>query len=105
MLKSEDIPVTGRGDPQGCETSRLPYFLGSRLTDGGQVTLTRRQPFFPSKIAGTHFCQRLSGRQGHSAAGWMRSTEESNDLIENGTSYLPACSMYIYKIHTVVYDI
>jgi hypothetical protein len=31
------IPVTGRGGPQGCEMSRLPHFLGNRLTDGGKV--------------------------------------------------------------------
>jgi hypothetical protein len=39
------IPVTGHEDPQGCETSRLPHFLDSRLTDGGEdVSLTRRPP-------------------------------------------------------------
>jgi hypothetical protein len=31
------IPVTGRGDPQRCERSRLPYFLNNRLTDGGAI--------------------------------------------------------------------
>jgi hypothetical protein len=37
------IPVRGRGGPLGCETLRLPYFLDSRLTDGGEaVSLTRR---------------------------------------------------------------
>jgi hypothetical protein len=25
--KGKAIPVTGRGGPQGCETSRLPHFL------------------------------------------------------------------------------
>jgi hypothetical protein len=25
-------PVTGREGPQGCETSRLPHFIDSRLT-------------------------------------------------------------------------
>jgi hypothetical protein len=25
--KGKTIPVTGRGGPQGCETSRLPHFL------------------------------------------------------------------------------
>jgi hypothetical protein len=43
--KSKVIPVTGRGDPQGCETSRLPHFLDNPLTSGGEVvSLTRRPP-------------------------------------------------------------
>jgi hypothetical protein len=28
----------------------------NRLTDGGEVSLTRRPPFTPRKIPGTHFC-------------------------------------------------
>jgi hypothetical protein len=37
LKKSEANPVTGRGGPQGCETSRLPHFLDSLLTDGSEV--------------------------------------------------------------------
>jgi hypothetical protein len=45
---SKAIPVTGRGGPQGCETSRLPHFLGIWLTDGGDVLgLKRLPPFTP----------------------------------------------------------
>jgi hypothetical protein len=29
--------------PKVCETSRLPHFLDNRLTDGGEVSLTKRQ--------------------------------------------------------------
>jgi hypothetical protein len=55
--KGKSIPVTGRGGPQGCERSRLPYFLDSRLTDGGEVfSLMRRPPYIPSEIPGAHFC-------------------------------------------------
>jgi hypothetical protein len=55
-VKCKAIPVTGRGGPQGCETSRLPHFLDNRFTDGGEVvSLTRRPPFIPTKIPGTHF--------------------------------------------------
>jgi hypothetical protein len=40
--KGKSNPVTGRGGPQGCETSRLPHCLDNRLTDGGEVSLTRQ---------------------------------------------------------------
>jgi hypothetical protein len=92
--KNKAIPVTGREGPQGCETSRLPHFLESRLIDGGEVvSLTRRPPFTPRKIPDTHFCSRLSRPQGHNTAGRIRSIEKSNDLIGNGNRDLPACSI------------
>jgi hypothetical protein len=49
-VKGKAIPVTGREDPLGCETSRLPHFQDNRLTDGGEVvSLTRRPPFTPQE--------------------------------------------------------
>jgi hypothetical protein len=55
-MKGKAIPVTGRGGPEVCEASRLPRFLDNQLTDGGEVvSLTRRPPFTPRKIPGTHF--------------------------------------------------
>jgi hypothetical protein len=49
--KVKAIPVTGRDGPYGCETSRLPYFLENRLTDGGEVvSLTHRPPFTPTRF-------------------------------------------------------
>jgi hypothetical protein len=53
----------------------------------------RQPPFIPTKIPGTHFCYRLSRTHGQSAAGRIRSIKKSNYLIENRTSYLPACSI------------
>jgi hypothetical protein len=55
--KGKAITVTGRGGPQGCETSRLPHFLDNWLTDGSEVvSLARRPPFTSMKFPGTHFC-------------------------------------------------
>jgi hypothetical protein len=53
--------------------SRLPHFLDSRLTDGGEVSF-KRQPQHPHrKIPGTHCCLRLSNPQAYTAAGriWL----------------------------------
>jgi hypothetical protein len=53
--KGKAILATGREDPWGCETSKLPHFLDNRLTDGGEaVSLTRRPSFTLPKIPGTH---------------------------------------------------
>jgi hypothetical protein len=48
-VKSKATPVTSHGGPYGCEMSRLPHFLDSRLTDGGEISLTRRPPFTPQE--------------------------------------------------------
>jgi hypothetical protein len=41
--KGKDIPVTGRGGPQSCETSRLTHFLDNQIIDSGKaISLTRR---------------------------------------------------------------
>jgi hypothetical protein len=56
-VKSKAIPVTGRGGPYCCETLRLPHFLDSWLTDGGEVASSTRPPHFTLRnILGTHFC-------------------------------------------------
>ena len=46
----------------------------------------------PGNIPGTHFCQRLSQTQGHSAARRIVSMKNSNDTIGNRTRDLRACS-------------
>jgi hypothetical protein len=88
--KSKAIRVRGKPGPYGCETSRLPYCLDSRLTNGGEVvSLTRRPPFTPRKIPGIHFYQRLSRPQGHNAAGRIRSTQKDYIILQgiNSTTF------------------
>ena len=46
----------------------------------------------PGNIPGTHFCQRLSQPQCHSAAGGIMSMKNSNGTIGNRTRDLPICS-------------
>jgi hypothetical protein len=54
--KGKVILVTGHGGPLGCATSRLPHFLDSRLTDGGEIVILMvRAPFTPQEDSGTHF--------------------------------------------------
>jgi hypothetical protein len=51
VKKGQDIPVSGRGGPQGCETSRLPHLLDNRLTDGGEVvSLIPDRPLPPGRF-------------------------------------------------------
>jgi hypothetical protein len=38
------MPVTGRGGPQACETSRFPLCLDSRLRDGGEFFSVTSSP-------------------------------------------------------------
>jgi hypothetical protein len=33
VKKGKAIPITGRGETEGCETSRFPHFLDNWLTD------------------------------------------------------------------------
>jgi hypothetical protein len=49
-IKKYSYPVTGREGPSGCETSRLPHFLNSQPTNGGEVvSFTPRPPFTPQE--------------------------------------------------------
>ncbi|PNF38653.1 hypothetical protein B7P43_G01203 [Cryptotermes secundus] len=50
IKKGKAIPITGHGDPQGCEMLRL-HFLDNWPTDGGKVvSLVCQLSFTPRKI-------------------------------------------------------
>ena len=59
----------------------------------------------PENIAGTNFCQRLSGPQGDSAAGRIMSMKYSNDAMGNRTRKLSACSTASQLFKAYVIDI
>jgi hypothetical protein len=61
--KSRAIPVTGRGSPYVCGSSKLQHFLYNRLTDGSKVvSFKRRLPFSSREFPDTHFCCVLLSR-------------------------------------------
>jgi hypothetical protein len=55
---------------QEVEASRI--YRQSAREDGNVVSPTDRPPLSPRKIPGTHFCERLSRHQDHTAAGGIR---------------------------------
>jgi len=70
-----------------------PRFYDSRNTKVVRLSALRTGRLYPpGNIPGTHFYQRLSLHQGHSAAGRIVPMKNSNDTIGNRTRDLPACS-------------
>jgi len=60
--------------------------------DGGKVvSLTHRPPLSPGYTPGTHFCERLSQPQDHSATERIMSLKNSNDIIGKNVYYLYKC--------------
>jgi hypothetical protein len=51
VKKSKAIPVKGREGPQGCETSKLPYFLDNRFSDGVEVASLKPVALYPQEYS------------------------------------------------------
>jgi hypothetical protein len=90
VKKIKAIPVTGCGGLRGCEASKFPHLLDTRITDGGEVVSLTRRPagLNPQKDSRYPF---MLDAGGHSAAGRIMSTEKSSDLIGKRTCDLLAC--------------
>ena len=64
------VPLQAWGGPEGSRKLSFPDFMTTAQDGGKVVSLTQRLPLPPGNAPGTHFCQRLSRLQGHSAIGF-----------------------------------
>ena len=86
-------PSTGLERPWGFQEVEAPRFHDNRHMKVVRLSALLTGRLYPREnIPGTHFCQRLSRSQGHSAAGSVKPMKNSNDTIGNRTRDLPGCS-------------
>jgi hypothetical protein len=75
--KKKAVPLQAWSGPEGSRKLRFPDFI-STAQDGGKVVSLMHQPTLPpGNTPGTHFCQKLSQQQGHSATGRIMSLKNS----------------------------
>ena len=68
-IKGKSVPLQARSGPEGSRKLKFPDFV-TIAQDGGRLSALRTGCFLPpGNTPGTHFCQRLSRPQGHSATG------------------------------------
>ena len=99
-MQCEVIPVQGYYRPWGFQEVETPRFRDIRYTKVVRLSaVSTGHLYSPGNIPGTHFRQRLSRPQGHSAAGRIMSIKNSNDTFGNRTRDLPAtmCPVYLYS--------
>ena len=65
--KVKAVPLQAWHGPEGSRKSRFPDLMTTAQDNGKIVSLTHRLTLPPGNAPGTHFCQRLSRLQGHSA--------------------------------------
>jgi hypothetical protein len=86
-------PITGLDRRLGFQEVEAPTFLDNRHMKVVRLSVLRTGRLYPpGNIPGTHFCERLSRPQGHSATETIMSMKNSNDTIGNRTRDVPACS-------------
>jgi len=77
----------------GLQEFEVPRISRQSVHEGGMaVRPTYHPPLPPGDIPGTHFFQRTSRQQRHSAVGMIKLLKNPNDLTENQTRGLPGCS-------------
>jgi hypothetical protein len=104
--KGKAIPITGREDPLGCETSRLPHLLDNRLmwhhTWKPEYRSQRRRPLLANvsvtqqitvAVTRSFLSQRISGVYGYTLAKlWCNkygaySEKLTNSIVEEETPF------------------
>jgi hypothetical protein len=74
-------PITGLDRPWGFQEVEAPRFQDNRHIKVVRLSALRTGRLYPKgNITGTHFCERLSQPQGHSAAGRILSMKNSSDI-------------------------
>jgi len=92
---------------RSAQTLRVPGRWGSQISrhsvhEGDNfISPTRRPHLTPGNISATHFCQRLSQSQGHSAAGRIISMKSFSDTIGNRTRDFPTWSAVPRPIYNI----
>jgi hypothetical protein len=85
-------PFTCLNRRRGFQQVEAPSFQESRHMEVVRLSALRTRRLYPQiNIPGTHFCQKLSKPQGHSAAARIISMKNSDD--GNRTRYLPTCAV------------
>jgi hypothetical protein len=82
------VPLKAWSGTEGSRNLRSPDFLTTAQDGGNTVSLTHWPHLPPGNTPGTHFCQRLSRPQGHSAIRRIY----VNDTILDRYSDLQICS-------------
>jgi len=87
------IPLQAWNGPESYRKLRFPDYMAMANDGGKVVSPTHRPPLSPGNAPGTHFSQRLSRSQGHSAIGRIMSMKNSNETIRDRTSDPAICSI------------
>ena len=87
-IKGKAVLLQAWSGPEGSRKLRFQDFMTTAQV-GGKVVSLKHRPSLPTRNPpGTHFCQRLSWPQGHSAIGRIMSRKNTSDTFWDQTSDL-----------------
>jgi hypothetical protein len=100
--KGKAVPLQAWSGPESSRKLRFPDYMTAAQDGGKVVSLTHRPPLPLGNILDTHFCQRLSRPQGHSAIGKIILMENSNDTSRIETATFRFVAQYLNHCATAV---